>query len=79
MLTETEKQILGIMVDMSQLVGAQREAVGASDVVAREKILDFKTRMMASIPTEIQSLTTQKNNYESEIVKQNALLTLLGE
>ena len=79
MLTETEKQILGYMVDAGQLRGEERIAAGGSDVIAREKIAEFKTHQQQFLPMQIKALKEQKLNLVEDLEKQTALLTLLGE
>ena len=79
MLTETEKQILGYMVDAGHLRGEERIAAGGSDSLARSLIETFKTQMSHILPMQINSLQNQKLNVEADIATQNALLTLLGE
>ena len=79
MLTETEKQILGHMVDAGQLRGEERIAAGGSDSLASSLIETFKTQMQQVLPMQITSLQNQKLNVEADIAQQSALLTLLGE
>ena len=79
MLTETEKQILGYMVDAGQLRGEERIAAGGSDVIARGKIAAFKAQQRQFLPMQINALQAQKLNVEADIAKQNELLTLLED
>jgi len=75
MLTETEKQILGYMVDAGQLRGEERIAAGGSDSLARSLIETFKTQQRQVLPMQIKALKEQKLRAEEDI---NKFQTLLG-
>jgi len=77
MLTETEKQILGYMVDAGQLRGEEREAAGGSDSLARSLIETFKTQQRQFLPMQIKALKEQKLRAEEDISKFQTLLGLV--
>jgi len=79
MLTNTEKQILGYMVDAGQLRGEERIDAGGDDSIAREKIAEFKAQMQQILPMQIDRLQAQKLIIDEDIAKQNELLTLLED
>jgi hypothetical protein len=77
MLTNTEKQILGYMVDMGNLRGQDRVNAGQSDTTARELITIFTTQMQQVLPMQIAALKEQKLRAEEDINKFQTLLGLL--
>ena len=78
MLTNTEKEILGYMVDMGFLKGQDRVNAGANDETAREHIAAFKTQMSVVLPRQIEGLQTQLQRVEVELNQAQDLLALLG-
>lgn len=60
MLSQNEKDILGIMVDMGRLKGEERVSAGSSDEIARDVIAAFKERMMATLPQRIEQIEAQE-------------------
>jgi len=79
MLTQNEKEILGAMVDRGQLRGEERIAVGADDMLARERIAEFKAQQTSLLQRQIDSLTKNKESIEAEIIKLTNLQTLLEQ
>lgn len=70
MLTQNEKDILGIMTDEGRLRGALRLEVAASDDKAREEIAKYKTERLNNINNELTFLNTRL----AELTQQKQLL-----
>jgi len=77
MLSQNEKDILGIMVDTGHLKGEERASAGASDEVAREVIAIFKERMMTTLPQQLESALTQKYLIDTRIAELQNIITTL--
>ena len=78
MLTNTEKQILGYMVDMGSLRGQQRIDAGDDDELARGLIAGFSNQMRIFLPRQIEAMQLQKENAEIELARLQEVLNLLG-
>ena len=78
-LSQTEKDILGYMVDIGEIKGEVRVAVGSSDILAREKIAEFKVQQSVFLPLQIAALINKKDEFQNEIDQLTNLQTLLGE
>lgn len=78
-LSQTEKDILGYMVDIGEIKGEARVAVGSSDTLAREKIAEFKQQQSVFLPLQIAALINKRDEFQNEIDQLTNLQTLLGE
>lgn len=77
MLTETEKQILGVMVDLGQLRGAERTSASGSDEIARELIAAFRDKMLQTLPEQIEQIDNQISQLNSVRSRDAEILSLL--
>lgn len=78
-LSQTEKDILGYMVDIGEIKGEVRVAVGSSDTLAREKIAEFKEQQNVYLPLQIAALINKRDECQDKIDELTNLQTLLGE
>jgi len=79
MLTNTEKKILGAMVDMGNLRGQERIDAGSNDEKAREVIAVFRESMLAFLPALIGNLESKRVEIEADIKQSSDLLSLLEQ
>lgn len=76
-LTQTEKKILGHMVDTGFLRNGRREEVGSNDTLAREAIEEFKMSMNTILPIQIAGMEERKVAIDTELTEAQNLLDLL--
>ncbi len=77
MLTETEKEILGYMVDAGFLRGEERKSVASNDAIAKELIAQFKQNSLIALPQTIEALSIQEHRARIDKEKLIAILTVL--
>lgn len=78
MLTSTEKQILGYMVDMGSLRRQDRLDAGQNDETARSLIAAFSAQMQMLLPMQISNLQAQQQRNSAELETAQQLFELLS-